>query len=88
MEDFFLNTVGVWLVHLMQGNPMFMSFVMVLGLLRMVVKPAMTILQAVVKFTPYDSDDKWLADLEVSKGYKLFTYMLDWLLSIKLPEKK
>lgn len=88
MEDFFLNTVGVWLVHLMQGNPMFMSFVMILGLLRMVVKPAMTILQAVVKFTPYDSDDKWLAALEVSKGYKLFTYMLDWLLSIKLPEKK
>jgi len=88
MEDFFLNTVGVWLVHLMQGNPMFMSFIMVLGLLRMVVKPAMTIIQAVVKFTPYDSDDKWLADLEVSKGYKLFTYMLDWLLSIKMPEKK
>ena len=56
--------------------------------MRMVIKPAMTILQAVVKFTPYDSDDKWLADLEVSKGYKLFTYLLDWLLSIKMPEKK
>ena len=88
MEDFFLNTVGVWLVHIVQGNPMFASFIMVLGLLRMIIKPAMTILQAVVKFTPYDSDDKWLADLEVSKGYKLFTYMLDWLLSIKMPEKK
>lgn len=88
MEDFFLNTVGVWLVHLVQGNPMFTSFIMLLGLLRMVIKPAMTILQAVVKFTPYDSDDKWLADLEVSKGYKLFTYLLDWLLSIKMPEKK
>jgi hypothetical protein len=88
MDDFLLNTVGTWALGLVQHNPAFASVLMFMGLLRLCIKPAMTILQAYVKFTPYDNDDKWLASLETSKGYKLAMYLLDWLLSVKVPEKK
>lgn len=88
MDDLILNTVGAWLLGFFQNNPAFASILLFLGMVRLCMKPAMTILQILVKWTPYDSDDKWLADLEVSKGYKLFVYILDWLLSVKAPEKK
>ena len=87
MQDFFLNTVGTWVLSFFQSNPAFATVLMVVGFLRLSLKPAMTILQAYVKLTPYDNDDKWLANLEQSAGYKLLVYLLDWLLSVKLPEK-
>jgi len=88
MEDFFLNTVGTWLLNMLSGNPAVASIIVVVGTLRLAVKPLMTLLQLYVKLTPYDNDDKWLASLEMSKGYKLFLYLMDWLLSVKMPEKK
>lgn len=88
MEDFFLNTVGTWVLGLVSANPAFASVLLFLGAVRLCIKPAMTLLQVYVKLTPYDHDDKWLADLEMSKGYKLFLYLMDWLLSVKISEKK
>lgn len=88
MEDFFLNTVGTWLLNSLSNHPVFASIVIFVGSLRLAVKPLMTLLQIFVKMTPYDHDDKWLANLEASKGYKLFLYLLDWFVSVKLPEKK
>jgi hypothetical protein len=44
-------------------------------------------IQTYVKWTPYDSDDKWLQNLENSKGYKFALYLVDWLLSVKGPKK-
>lgn len=87
MEDFFLNTVGTWALSFFQSNPAFASVLMFLGMLRLCIKPVMTILQVYVKWTPYDNDDKWLASLEESKGYKLLVYLLDWILSVKVPKK-
>ena len=87
-NDFFLNTVGAWVIHFIQGNPMFGSLLVLLGMIRLAIKPLMTLLQIYVKWTPYDQDDKWLASVEQSKGYKVLVYLLDWLLSFKLPEKK
>lgn len=88
MEDFFLNTVGGWALSLASKHPAFAGVVAFLGMARLCIKPAMTILQAYVKWTPYDNDDKWLVSVETSKGYKLIMYLLDWVLSVKLPEKK
>jgi hypothetical protein len=88
MEDFFLNTVGTWLLNMLSGNPAVASILILVGTLRLAVKPLMTLLQLYVKLTPYDNDDKWLSDLEMSKGYKLFLYLMDWLLSVKISEKK
>ncbi len=87
MQDFFLNTVGVWAMGFLQGNPAFASLLLGLGFIRLILKPAMTILQAYVKLTPYDNDDKWLASAEQSNAYKVLVYLLDWVLSVKLPEK-
>ncbi len=87
MDDFLLNTVGMWAINLMSGHPVVGGLLMIVGVLRVSLKPAMTIAQAVVKATPYDSDDKWLADTEQSKGFKFLAYVLDWTASIKLPEK-
>jgi len=87
MEDFFLNTVGSWFLIFLSEYPAFAMVVTLIGFLRLIMKPVMTIAQAYVKMTPYDSDDKWLADVEQSKGYKLFVYLMDWVLSVKMPEK-
>jgi hypothetical protein len=88
MEDFFLNTVGSWVLGLLSGNPIVASILVIVGSLRLAVKPLMTLIQIYVKLTPYDSDDKWLQNLEMSKGYKLLIYLMDWLLSVKVSEKK
>lgn len=88
MEDFFLNNVGVWFVHFLSGNPVFASVLAALGALRLLIKPTMTLMQVFVKMTPYDADDKWLASVETSKAYKVLVYLMDWLLSVKMPEKK
>lgn len=88
MDNIILETLGTWLLSMVQNHPAFSSIIMFLGMMRLCIKPAMTILQAYVKWTPYDNDDKWLADVESSKGYKLAVYLLDWLLSVKVPEKK
>jgi len=87
MEDFFLNIVGGWVLGFLSNYPQFSGLIMVIGFLRLAVKPLMTILQAFVKLTPYDSDDQWLKSFEQSKSYKLIVYMMDWVLSVKLPEK-
>lgn len=87
MQDFFLNTVGTWVLSFISSNPAFASVIMVIGFLRLAIKPVMTLLQAYVKLTPYDNDDRWLAGVEQSKGYKLIVYLMDWILSVKLPEK-
>ncbi len=88
MEDFFLNTVGSWVLGLLSGNPIVASILVIVGSLRLAIKPLMTLIQIYVKLTPYDSDDKWLQNLEMSKGYKLLIYLMDWLLSVKVSEKK
>jgi len=88
MDDFFLNTVGAWLIGFFQSNPAFATLLLFLGTVRLCIKPIMTLLQLYVKWTPYDNDDRWLTSVEESKGYKLALYLLDWLLSIKGPEKK
>jgi uncharacterized membrane protein required for colicin V production len=87
MDDFFLNTVGSWVIAFLGKYPLFATVVVIIGFLRMIMKPVMTILQAYVKLTPYDSDDKWLESFEQSKSYKLVVYLMDWVLSVKMPEK-
>lgn len=88
MEDLILSTLGTWLISFVKDTPVFSSLLMVVGFLRIAIKPLMTILQAYVKLTPYDHDDKWLQSVEQSKGYKVVLYLLDWLLSVKVPTSK
>lgn len=61
---------------------------MVIGALRLVIKPVMSIARSVVEFTPSKADDETLNKVEQSAIYKGAVYALDWLASIKLPAKK
>ena len=88
MEDLILSTLGTWLIGFVKDTPVFSSLLLLVGFLRLAIKPLMTILQAYVKLTPYDHDDKWLQSVEQSKGYKVVLYLLDWLLSVKVPTSK
>jgi hypothetical protein len=87
MEQWFMEVVVKWVMGYAAQYPMFATVMLGIGFLRLCIKPLMTMAQAFVKMTPYDSDDAWLASFEQSKGYKAFVFLLDWLLSIKMPEK-
>lgn len=61
--------------------------IMAMGVLRLCMKPIMVALADVIKITPSKKDDAFLAKLLVSPAYKLVCFVLDYLLSIKLPQK-
>jgi hypothetical protein len=88
MEAFFVETVLPWLLSMVNTHPYFVLLVTIMGTLRLLVKPVMTILQVVVKLTPYDKDDQWLAKVEGSKAYGAFLYFLDWFASVKVGTKQ
>ena len=83
--------MGEWLLNLavtfLGTNPIFGSVLMALGFIRVIGKPAMTLIQTVVDTTPYDSDNVWLKDAQQSNAYKALAFVLDWTASVKLPEK-
>lgn len=86
MEEI-LKWIGDWALSFAASNPAVAGVLMFLMMVRGVMKPLMTALHIYVEWTPYDSDNKWLASVESSKTYKLVVYLLDWLLSVKLGKK-
>lgn len=63
------------------------NILMVVGALRVIFKPLMSVVIAVIGITPSVSDDSFLAKMLESKIYKAVAYVLDWSASIKLPQK-
>jgi hypothetical protein len=63
------------------------QIISVIGVLRLVFKPVMSVVQAVISLTPTLSDDQLLSKILGSKVYKIASYLLDWTASIKLPQK-
>ena len=55
----------------------------VLGIIRFVMKPVMTCVEAVIHATPTDVDDKFLTKCQGSVLYRWFFWVLDWLGSVK-----
>lgn len=66
----------------------FVEFILAVGAARLVMKPLMLAVQEFVKATPTIDDDSWLEKMMSSKGYKTFSIVVDYLLSIKLPKKE
>lgn len=60
----------------------------VMGALRVCFKPLMVFVEAVVGQTPTKSDDEWLAKVKISKSYKILSFVLDYVASVKLPQEK
>lgn len=77
-----------FLVDLVTNYPVGAAILMVLGVFRAIFKPLMSVWEAYVKSTPSDSDDKILEGFKASKVYKILVWLVDYLLSIKLPSKK
>lgn len=63
------------------------SVLMVMGVARAVFKPLFALLQAYVASTPSKSDDEALAKIEKSKVVTTAAWVLDYVASIKLPQK-
>lgn len=61
---------------------------MVVGALRLLFKPLMSLALAYVQMTPNVEDDSKLAKIMDSQVYKILAYVLDWSASIKLPNKE
>lgn len=63
--------------------PWIATIFMVVGVIRLVVKPLMELAKGVVASTPSTADDAMVANVESSKIYKTFLFVIDWLFSIK-----
>lgn len=68
--------------------PVIASILMVIGTLRLIMKPLMTFLNELVIIIPGDTDNQILSSVENSKWFKGLMYVLDWFASIKFPVKR
>lgn len=87
MDALFALVPG-FLEQLAAQHPNVALLLMGVGLLRVLLKPLMSLLQAYVLWSPSPDDDSKLAALLESAPYKSLAYALDWAASIKLPAKK
>lgn len=72
------------ILELVAKAPWLAGVFMVMGVLRMIMKPLMSFLRTFVMATPSDMDDKILDEVENSKIYAAIAYVLDWLFSLKI----
>jgi hypothetical protein len=76
------------LLSLMEKLPNWaVTIIVVVGSLRIILKPVMELAKAIVQLTPSKADDELPAKVEASKAYKSVLFVLDWFASIK-PIKK
>ena len=68
--------------------PVMVKIVMIVGTMRLFMKPLFTFVGEVVLLTPSNRDDLFLAKVMASKAYKVLTFVLDYIASIKLPQLK
>lgn len=76
------------LLDLATRYPSLLWVFVVIGIFRAIFKPAMAIVQMVVKETPGDSDDKAVEGFMNSRVYKALSWFVDYTTSIKLPNQK
>jgi hypothetical protein len=62
------------------------QLVAIVGVLRLVFKPVMSLVQTIISLTPSVQDDALLTKILNHWAYKGFAYILDWTASIKLPK--
>jgi hypothetical protein len=74
------------LLELVQSQPKLVGVFVVVGVMRAVFKPIMSVVEAYVKSTPNEEDDKKLLALKEHKAYKALVWLVDYLLSVKLPK--
>ena len=85
-----LNTdiVASFVQNLAAQAPWLIAALSLIGVLRVIFKPAMTFLHSVVKATPSTKDDEWLTKVEGSVWLSWLVWALDLFASIKLTHPK
>ncbi len=73
-----------FILGLAASYPIITTILAIMGVVRVVMKPVMSIIRMVVKATPSKADDKKLNEVERSWWWKAILYILDLLTSIKL----
>jgi hypothetical protein len=87
-----MESVLTWLLPLIQQYseqyPVIMVVIFWIGVSRFFMKPVMTIVGKIIELTPSTRDDEVWFKMIDSKVYKSICFILDWFISIKLPQKK
>jgi hypothetical protein len=78
-----MQDISVLVGNLVVQFPWLATFFMVVGVIRIVVKPLMALIKSVVEATPSKADDELVAKVEQNAIYKGFVFVIDWLFSIK-----
>ena len=60
------------------------QIIAVIGSLRLLIKPFMSMIGAIVLFTKTKKDDAWFSKLQENKIFKAVVYLFDWFASIKI----
>jgi hypothetical protein len=72
---------------LLEKLPWLGSVLMYIGVARLILKPLMVFLHQAADATPSAKDNALLNKVQESKGYGILSFVLDYLASIKLPQK-
>jgi hypothetical protein len=76
------------IVGFLGSNPKLAVLLTVIGVLRAVFKPLMTVIDVYVQSTPSTEDDSKWAAIKATKWYKWAAWVIDYFMSIKLPTSK
>lgn len=76
------------ILDLVKDYPMMASIFMIIGVLRSIFKPLMTLLHSYVDATPSEKDNASLEKLKASKVFAALVWFIDYSSSIKLPPAK
>lgn len=78
----------LFVLELAQKHPVALSVLSALYVLSAINKPLFTLLHKYVEATASSSDNELLNKVENSKVYKAISYLLDWVVRVKLPQPK
>lgn len=82
-----MDAVSQAIISLLSQYPAFGSVIFLIGLLRLVFKPLMSIVQNVVESTPSKKDDDVWSKVQASSAFKALAWLIDFFGSIKVPTK-
>lgn len=77
-----------YIIYLAQKYPIVIAVLAGMGLSRSIFKAVFAGAKLLAAATPTQKDDKIIEDVEVSKTYQFIMFVVDYLLSIKLPGQK
>ena len=88
MELMLEGLKGVLEVYYSHLPSWLVSLLIIIGSLRVVLKPAFALLYAITSLTPDTKDEELVKKIESHKILKTLIFVLDWLASIKIGPKK